>query len=291
MTANQAPVVWVDGVRDKRLSPLNRGLAYGDGLFETCRLESGCIALWPWHRARMIDGLARLGIELSGSTLESLVQSALDDTSGSGILKVIVTRQDGGRGYRASGICGACTVIIHYPASIPPPSSYRVRLCHTPIAQNPATAGLKHLCRLENVIARSEWSDDTIHEGLLLTQAGEVVEATAHNIFIAHSNVLITPDLSESGVCGVMRQVILNEVAPKIGIPTRVAPLTQAEMICASEIFLCNSNVGIVPVVDVLNSEGGSLQQYVSGPVVQNLQAALEQFLASQQLLSPMRRC
>lgn len=118
MTANQSPVIWVDGVEGERLSPLDRGLAYGDGLFETCRVAGACIPLWARHRARLLAGLARLGMELTGAELDKSVRQALSGApTEAGILKLIVSRRAAGRGYQAADNPHTSTTVIFFPAT------------------------------------------------------------------------------------------------------------------------------------------------------------------------------
>lgn len=150
---------------------------------------------------------------------------------------------------------------------------------------------MKHLCRLENVLARSEWSCADIHEGLLQDLTGHIIEATAHNLFTVHAGELVTPDLSEAGVCGVMRQLILDDLAPLLAIPVRQAPVSLADICVADELFLCNSCQGIVPVTELLDAEEQRVAQFAVGPVTQRLQNTLVQYWTRQSQLSDMRRC
>lgn len=155
-------------------------------------------------QARLLAGLARLGMELTGAELDKSVRQALSGApTEAGILKLIVSRRAAGRGYQAADNPHTSTTVIFSPPLVrcgARPDAYRVRLCQTPASINRATAGLKHLCRLENVLARSEWSCPDIHEGLLQDPTGHIIEATAHNLFIVRGGALLTPDLSEAGV-------------------------------------------------------------------------------------------
>ncbi|MDO3385717.1 aminodeoxychorismate lyase [Gilvimarinus sp. SDUM040013] len=289
MTTNQSPKIWVDGVMGERLSPLDRGFAYGDGLFETCRIADGCIPLWSWHLARLCRDLARLNIDVSRAELERLVRLALADSNGAGIVKIVVTRAASGRGYQAAGNSAATVVVMLYPHSRNQPKHYRIRICNSHVSQNSTIAGMKHLCRLENVLARSEWSDETIHEGLMLDRDGYVIEGTAHNVFVITNGELVTPTLNESGVRGVMRQLICEQLAPALDISVREAKLQVDDVMSASEVFFCNSNVGVVAVTELLSPAGATIAQYSAAAVAEKLQRKLTSYVEQQSRAGEMR--
>jgi 4-amino-4-deoxychorismate lyase len=235
------------------LSVADRGLHYGDGLFETMDVALGAPRHWDRHLARLLAGCARLGMPAPDPTV--LCDEALSLCAGveRGVLKLLYTRGADGRGYRPGR--GATTrILMLYP---PPcyPSVFReegvkVRICRTPIGTSPSLGGLKHLNRLEQVLARAEWEDPDIPEGLMLDGDGRVIEATQTNLFIVREDRLLTPDVSRSGVAGVMRGLIL-EYAPCFGLEVRVCALSVEDVQSADEVFLCGSVIGIWPVRQV----------------------------------------
>ncbi|CAH9018439.1 Aminodeoxychorismate lyase [Candidatus Nitrosacidococcus sp. I8] len=122
-----------------------------------------------------------------------------------------------------------------------------LRICTTTLGHNPILSGIKHLNRLEQILARSEWSDPKIPEGIMLDNKGQVISGTMSNIFIFTSNYLQTPDLNNCGVAGVMREFILQRV-PTLGIKTIVKPISLNDLKQAEEVFVCNSLIGLWPV-------------------------------------------
>lgn len=275
------PLIAVNGVIGAQLSPIDRGLAYGDGLFETCKLQNGTLALWKYHCERLLAGCEKLGIPLSATLLETQLGKVIS-TSGAGnaVVKITVTRGQGGRGYKWPEPVQPTIIIGVYPAAVYPATNatdgVRIHLCKLRLGHNPALAGLKHLNRLEQVLARAEWNDDSVAEGLLLDCNDNLVEAVFSNIFLVKNNQLLTPDLSLAGVSGVMRRYILEDLAPALAINTHVMQLRLDDLYAAEEIFLCNSLYGIWPVREILADQG---LQKNPGPLTRRLQNQLAPIL------------
>lgn len=275
------PLFSVNGVIGARLSPLDRGFAYGDGLFETCRVTAGAIPLWKWHFERLQLGCERLIIPLDHDQLDQYLARLLTAAEiVDGILKIIISRGEGTRGYRLAEKISPTYCLIFSPSPIDSGNEKGVaaRVCQQRLGTNPVLAGIKHLNRLENVLARAEWCDEGFAEGLLLDEKGDLIEATASNVFIFRSGELFTPDLSRSGVAGVMRRIIIEQLAPTLRIPVRIEKITLADLYAAEEIFLCNSVFGIWPVLQVVNAGAA---EYPHGLFTQQLQQALKIFLLS----------
>lgn len=247
-------LMWVNG-REQDQLPLNdRGLHYGDGVFETMAVHEGRVPLWPRHWRRLLAGCGRLGIEgLDGRVLREEV-AALSQGCERGVLKLIVTRGEGGRGYRPprGSDAGPPTRILIRSAWPDYPPQYweegiSARLCQTRLAANPALAGLKHLNRLEQVLARREWYDPGIAEGLMCDADGNLVEGTQSNVFIVRAGRLLTPPVDRCGVAGVMRGLILDRAA-SWGLRAQEALLPWAELAQAEEVFVCNAVTGVWPL-------------------------------------------
>ncbi|MFM7275909.1 MAG: aminotransferase class IV, partial [Gammaproteobacteria bacterium] len=160
--ASAGGLVWVNGQQGAGVDARDRGLAYGDGLFETMRYGPRGIALLPYHLRRLQSGCARLSIGIDPVQVREeldLALAAAIEQQPAGVLKLIVTRGSGGRGYRASGVRGPTRVLIASPLPDHPPGWSRegvsVRYCELRLGASPALAGLKHLNRLEQVIARA----------------------------------------------------------------------------------------------------------------------------------------
>ena len=233
----------------------DRGLHYGDGVFETIAIQNGMPLCWEAHYLRLQAGCVRLGIHCPTMELLSSEMRRLPLTGPRCVVKIIVTRGTGGRGYRPPDPRPVPTRILGvYPWPDFPPEyttdGIRTRICSTRIGGSPQLAGIKHLNRLEQVQARREWDDPDIAEGLMLDTQGMVIEGTMSNIFCIKDNVLITPDLATCGIAGIIRGCILK-MYPQLNMQLSIRTFTETELYTSDEVFLCNSIIGIWPVIDV----------------------------------------
>lgn len=241
---------WVDGQPADALSLKDRGLAYGDGLFETVAVRGGQPLLLDRHLKRLADGCLRLSIPVDQELIrgELLAYAA---ALGEGVLKLILTRGDSLRGYAADPAAQARRILQGSPLPAYPAkhAEQGIRLfpCATRLSKQPLLAGLKHLNRLEQVIARSEWQDTEHAEGLMLDQAGRVIEGVFSNLFLVRDGTLITADLKRCGVAGVMRAELLFQ-AQTLGIPAQITDIPLEQLQWADEVFVCNSVYGVWPV-------------------------------------------
>jgi 4-amino-4-deoxychorismate lyase len=254
MLSQETPRVVINGQAVDGISTLDRGLLYGDGVFETIAVEAGRPRFWLRHLARLSAGCERLGIPMpEGKRLLEESQPVISGVN-RGVLKIIVTRGCAGRGYRpADDVIPTRIIQLHpwpdYPGTCHG-SGVRVRLCRQRLGHNPALAGIKHLNRLEQVLARGEWDDPGIHEGLQLDGDGCLVEGTMSNLFLIRDRGLMTPDLSRCGVAGILRTVVM-ELAARVPLPLQVRALGLDDLREADEVFLTNSIIGIWPVIAV----------------------------------------
>ena len=252
--SSQFPLISVNGVLNATVSPLDRGFTYGDGVFETCLYRAGTLPLWKFHRQRLMDACNRLRIPADMAFIESCVVTIKQQVQASGvtegIVKVVVTRGIGGRGYALPERVSP-TVCVMFFDSVPEVSQHiKVRICQQRLSRNPVLGGLKHLNRLEQIMARAEWQDE-YDEGLMLDDEENIIEATASNIFIVKDGQLLTPDLSYAGVAGIMRGVIIEHLAPRANIPVVIKNIPLAELQTADELFVCNSVRGIMAVSEL----------------------------------------
>ncbi len=239
--------VWVNGEPADQVSAQDRGLAYGDGLFESIRVLAGSAPLWLRHMQRLCESCVRLRLPRPDpAQLWDEVQRVTHDMPQS-VVRITLTRGVGTRGY-APPVSPQPTRVV--AAFAPPPlmskvyqEGLRLRVCDTRLGDQPLLAGIKHLNRLEQVLARAEWSDPAIGEGLMCDGHGKVISATMANLFAVIDGVLLTPALDRCGVAGVARSEVLAS-QPR----TRVTELTLETLLGASEIFLSSSVRGIVPV-------------------------------------------
>ncbi len=269
-------MILINGLPDDRISITDRGLQYGDGLFETMAFRAGTVEFLDAHLARLVDGCRRLGIEFAqaeqlSNELDIVCQSLADNDA---IIKVIITRGSGGRGYLAASDVVPTRIISTHPLPTYPSnysqSGVKVRLCRHTLSENTALAGIKHLNRLDQVLARNEWHDTGIAEGIMLDQADNVIEGTMSNVFVVKAGQLLTPKLDKSGVSGIMRGQILL-LASELNISVLETKLHIDDFRTADEIFISNSVIGIWPVSNVEDTS------YEVGPLTRNLQHVLQQ--------------
>jgi 4-amino-4-deoxychorismate lyase len=223
-------------------APDDRGLAYGDGVFETMRVHRGGIPWWEAHCQRLSLGASRLGIALPDLRRVHAAATGMFDDGGDGVLKLLLSRGGGGRGYAPDPAAKAVWIVSRHP--LPPPAEAGLALhwCETRLAIQPALAGIKHCNRLEQVLARAECERAGTDEGLLRDMEDRVVSATAANLFVLRDGAWTTPPVDRCGVAGTCRAALL---AP---LHARVAPLSVAGVESADAVFLCNAVRGILPV-------------------------------------------
>lgn len=235
----------------------DRGLAYGDGLFETVLLRDGEPLLWREHMGRLQRGAERLGFALPDEQqLSGLCRAA---PSGLAVLKLIVTRGSGGRGYRPPD-APSPRLRWQLAAFAPQPERWqagvRVRHCRLRLGRQPALAGIKHLNRLENVLARSEWQDNAIAEGLLCDSHGQLIEATCMNLFWLRRGRLETPRLAYCGVAGTLREALLSE------LDIAEVEAGPEQLLDAEAVWLGNSLQGVWPLTQLDDAAGECLGRW-----------------------------
>lgn len=222
----------------------DRGLAYGDGVFETLLVHEGRSVWWDAHWRRLRQGAERLRIALPDEGLVVDEAAHLIETMPRAVLKLVLTRGAGGRGYAPPAEAQPTLVLsLHDAPGATPANGLNLRWCDTRLARQPALAGIKHLNRLEQVLARMEWSDPAIHEGLMLDTDGLVVCATAGNLFALIDGRWFTPRIAECGVAGVMRDWLLANVDGAAEADLRITDIDAADAA-----FVCNSVRGPMPV-------------------------------------------
>ena len=269
-------MILTNGVAEDRIDVLDRGLQYGDGLFETIAYRDGVLEFLDAHLERLITDCKRLKIpfnkyNLLRAELTTVCQLLSDDA----VIKVIITRGIGGRGYFAGSDIVPTRIISSHPLPNYPDSSYQqgvsIRFCQHPISENSQLAGMKHLNRLDQVLARNEWHDATIIEGLLSNADGDVIEGTMSNVFIIKAGQLLTPKLDKAGVAGIMRTQVIK-LAMNLLLSVSEATIKQHELLSADEVFLCNSVMGVLPVSQIVEPQ----KTYAVATITQQLQHALQ---------------
>ncbi|MDT8404195.1 aminodeoxychorismate lyase [Sulfuriflexus sp.] len=265
----------INGVVGHELPATDRAVHYGDGVFETIAVFNGQPRGWHRHMQRLVVGCAKLGISQpdTGQLASEARQLYKDYGEGQArlVLKLIISRGSGGRGYRPAAGVAPTRIVALYPW---PEHAYdwykvgiRLHVCETRLACNPALAGIKHLNRLENILASSEWQDKDIDEGLMCNMQGEVIAGTMSNVFAVIDGSLHTPSLGQCGITGTMRARVI-EAGVELGIRINERAIQLEELYEADELFVCNSILSIVAVRQL-----GEHHYAVPGVVTQRLAA------------------
>jgi 4-amino-4-deoxychorismate lyase len=236
------------------LGPNDRGLAYGDGVFETLAISAGQLQRFTRHRRRLAAGLERLKIP-SDDILQELDATLpqLASRHDAAVAKVIVTRGSSERGYRPPAHPSPVVQVGIGKKALLPAADYltgiRVGLCDTPVSHAPHLAGVKHLNRLDQVMAAGE-CQPAWDEGLMFDPDGYLIGGTKTNIFLCTDGGLLTPRLDRCGIAGIMREVVM-EAARQLGIGVREMRLRKPHLQAAEGVFLTNTLVGAWPVARI----------------------------------------
>lgn len=249
----------INGSFEQAISALDRGFSYGDGVFRTMRVHNGLPVSWPFHYQKLVADCAAIGIvcpsaELLMADFQKLFEKELFLEDSYHAAKIIITRGEGERGYAPPVITVPTRVLIKSNMPKYDLANYeqgvQLRVCDIRLSNQPKLAGIKHLNRLENVMARMEWRDETIFDGLLMDGNGYVIECTMSNVFVRVGNTLMTPDLSHCGVAGITRQRILG-LSKLLGLKITTEKITLEELLQADEVVICNSLYGAFQVTRI----------------------------------------
>lgn len=265
-------ITTVNGTQSQVVSANDRGLAYGDGLFETMLVAQGDIPLWPLHHERLLKGLVCLQLTVESQRIRQAIDTALEESKTFSdelfVLKLIITRGESTRGYQIDTQAQSTLITQLSPLSVDTTKHDGVNIHYCEQALMPTTwAGLKTLNQLPYVLAAQERLNTGFDEGLLFTPEGELIEATARNVFIVKNDKILTPILDQCGVAGVMRRNLTDKIATQIGVEVVEQRLTKKDIADADELFLANSISGIWPVIQC------EKLKWPVGPVTRSLQA------------------
>lgn len=242
------PRALVDGAPGESLSIRDRGLHYGDGLFETVRWERGSLRWFDRHLARLALGCERLGLAAPDPALLRAEAISVASALPRALVKIILTRGAAtARGYRPAGDERATRIVCAYDWPAESPAEFRVGLSAVLLGINPQLAGIKHLNRLEQVLAQGDAGRRGFAEVLMQSSAGEIVGGSMSNLFAWRGEELHTPSVADCGVAGIMRSLVL-EAADTLGIPVRVAALTPGQLADAGSLFVTNVRLGAQPI-------------------------------------------
>ncbi|MDP2030040.1 MAG: aminodeoxychorismate lyase [Thiobacillus sp.] len=238
-------MIRVNGQTTDWVSARDRGLAYGDGVFRTLRTQAGQPVWWEDQYAKLAADCAALMLDCPDQA-ELRAEVCQVAETGQGVVKIVLTRGAGARGYALPA--ESATTCIVLASALPHHAQVfgdiRARWCDLKLARQPRLAGIKHLNRLENVLARAEWDDPAIAEGLMCDDSGAVIGGVMSNVFWIKDGGLFTPDLSQCGVAGVARMRLLRAAA-HLGIRTHIDCFRPADILAADEVMICNSVMGV----------------------------------------------
>jgi 4-amino-4-deoxychorismate lyase len=264
--------VLVNGEPTRCVEVSDRGFQYGDGVFTTVPVWQGVPLFLALHLARLEHDGRRLF--LPAPDRDGLIREAriLCESQVEGVLKIQLTRGSGGRGYRCpEPAVGTRVLSIHPPPDYPPElreDGVEARICRTRLGINPSLAGIKHMNRLEQILARAEWPLGDIREGLMLDAEGHVTEGTMTNLFLVKDGVVYTPKLDLCGVAGIMRGLAMAAAA-ELGLTVEEKRIVLDDVYAADELFLTNSVIGVWPIRRL------ERQNYPVGPITREIRRCL----------------
>jgi len=248
----------INGELTSVISVQDRAFNFGDGVFETIAVNNKKLQFWVEHYRRLIHGCELLGITVPSEKklLNDIKQLEIDN--GQYVLKIIVSRGSSGRGYVADSVITPTVVVTlnSWPDNIHDKRAKGVesRLCHHRLVINPALAGIKHLNRIDQVIARNEWHNNDIAEGIMLDHNNNLIEGTASNLFVKIKNQWQTAAVQDCAVAGVIRAFVLARFADS-NMSCVERKINRTELSSVQEMFVCNSVWGILPVTQCDNYE------------------------------------
>lgn len=259
----------INGEISTLLNASSRGLCFGDGVLESIPVHNGRPRRWQTHMDRLGAGCERLGLVMPPQAILLREAQTVSVGLANTVVQIIVIR-DGQCTDYAAGEDFSCTRVVSahpYPDGLLERAreGVRARICDLRLAIQPALGGIKHLNRLEQVLASTEMRDEAADEGLLLDSEGHVISSISANIFIVMGDRLLTPRLDRCGVRGVLRSHILKDFASRCEQRRVQEDLLQE----AHEVFLCDCIRGIAPVTAIDD------YQYSIGPVTRELQTWL----------------
>lgn len=251
MNTKQTKIL-VNGEETDSIPVTDRGLQFGDGVFETIRIHQGKAVWWQQHIDRLLDGCRRL--HFSGlpdvMTLQKEVNELLAGCK-TGAIKIIITRGNSNGGYAAAEDSIPNRVMVFTPGLRHQSMAEQgivLGVCEQPISGSQSLSGVKHLNRLEQVLARLECQKNNWDEGLMLDDRHRVIEGCMSNLFIWQKDRLFTPLLKHTGIKGICRERIIL-LAEENGLKVEQCELDLGDLQHSDGLFVSNSLIGIWPVV------------------------------------------
>jgi len=270
----------VNGIEENNLSVRDRGFQYGDGLFETIAYKNNKLQFWDEHMQRLNSSCDRLSLKRVDESLwlNDIKKMHLVNDS---VIKLSLSRGNSERGYLYDEVSNVTRVTASF--DFPSYSEENLKginaiICKTPVSMNTALAGMKHLNRLDNVLARNEWGDSEISEGFMFDNQGHVIEGTMSNVFCVLGAELYSPLLEQSGIAGIMRQQVID-IAGELNIPVNIVDISKANFLQMDAIFVTNSLIGLWPVKKIF--EGESSFEFQQNKLLDDVKNNLLQVVAA----------
>lgn len=277
-----SPIISINGNISRSVDVEDRGFLYGDGVFETMRFQNGRLPLWQEHKIRLLSSIRKLFIQFEEADIESHLSEFLSRLpSVNGVVKLVVTRGKGGKGVYPDKQSLPTIVLLFYERTAVKSDIWlqpevELVLSDHHLSENCYLAGIKHLNRLDYIIA-AERTPVSSHQELLLADTEEkIIESMHHNIFIVQKDRVLTPKLSECGVEGVLKRVLISLIDHNDSISCSEQVLSYSDVINADEVFLTNAVVGVVPVKSLLDSKQELRKIYTQYDVAYKLSQLLE---------------
>ena len=271
----------INGVQTEMISARDRGLQYGDGCFETLRLTGGKVLLLHEHLSRLESSCELLRINLDKPALLGDLHAFLESSPQNCVLKILITRGVGGRGYASDNTPNSNRILMHsdLPADYVSCAATGIQLAVSKhrLSENVSLAGLKHLNRLDQVLASFDLHEPG-NEALCLDQSGNVIEGTKSNLVLVINGHLVTPDLNRAGVKGIMLDYLMQQFAAA-GHGVKMQTVRMPDVLAAEELFLCNSVFGVWPVRKLV--ENATVKTWPIGARTQQAQCYFDELLNS----------
>ncbi|HED33561.1 MAG TPA: branched-chain-amino-acid transaminase [Gammaproteobacteria bacterium] len=255
-------ICWINNaivpLDEARISVMDHGLLYGDGIFEGIRFYSNRAFLLDKHLKRLMASAKAIALKLPYSIIElnEVIQSVIDSYGQpQGYLRLIVTRGTGSLGINPAQCNRPALIVIASPLlmSNEQDQSRGIRTIIASTRRIPAdclSPQIKSLNYLNSILARIEANQAGVEEALMLNQQGFVAEGTADNVFIVKNETLYTPPAIDGALAGITRELII-ELATDAGIKTHEKTLAAYDIYTADECFLSGTGAELIPVREV----------------------------------------
>ncbi len=235
--------VYINGIKNDCLTLSNRSIHYGDGLFETILVKNGKLLLLDLHLNRIVNDSKKLFFKaVSAEKINELLQPIIINYPNA-IVKLIIARNQKSRGYAVSDQSEFDSIVVINALPVKK-MQLTAKICQTRLASQPLLAKIKHLNRLEQVLASNELEQGVDEGVLFLHKKDQLVETISSNIFVIKDDEISTPLLINAGVEGVAKKIIIS-TANKNGLVIKEKNINKHQLLNADSVFISNSIFGL----------------------------------------------